>query len=77
MMVMVYFVQKRATVWHLMDMENMAKAGKVLESNLFKRSQQLKHSIFSLGNCTSLCNRFIKPSLLGTYLLRFMVEDWV
>ncbi|PWN35013.1 P-loop containing nucleoside triphosphate hydrolase protein [Meira miltonrushii] len=34
MMVMVHFVQKRATVWHLMDMENMAKAGKVLEQSV-------------------------------------------
>lgn len=34
MMVMVNFVQKRATVWHLMDMEHMAKAGKVLEQSV-------------------------------------------
>ncbi|MCO5598628.1 hypothetical protein L7F22_052725 [Adiantum nelumboides] len=34
MMVMVHFVQKRATIWHLMDMENMAKAGKVLEQSV-------------------------------------------
>lgn len=34
MMIMVHFVQKRANVWHLMDMENMAKAGKVLEQSV-------------------------------------------